>query len=426
MAKSKSKQKLTPKQKALESEYNKQRRRIERFMKSAKERGWHFLTWEVLPDKPKKITPASVSRLEKITPEKMYRIGTFIDPLTGRSGKGLYGRDVERELSALKGLETRFNKNPKQFSPKTQNKIARQIESRNREAERWADAKRKAEQSRREREREEAYEEGKKRREEREQKEQAHIKTTDDLIIEGRYVIDQNTGEVIIQLPAEYFIDNGNIYTELYNTRERPFFNPEEYGYQNTGNFYSINGVEQKPVPITDEEEFTGGTNGNVPDNDEWEWEGVTTEEPLYETQEVLEEVERMIDDFDPESAADETYRGISKSAKRRRNSSVDNYQNNKETAQRILDDAINSEGRDNVAKRLQNNAGAAIEATNALLYSYNDDYFDCLSEFATIIKGKALTPEEAINMEGEDTGLSSFFPNPHRRTPNNAGNSRR
>lgn len=81
------KKKLT----ALEKKYNQQRKRIQRFISIHEKRGYSFEN--VLPDKPKKITQASVRRLEKITPQYLYQRGQY-------GGELSYGEIV----SAKRGL----------------------------------------------------------------------------------------------------------------------------------------------------------------------------------------------------------------------------------------------------------------------------------------------------------------------------------
>lgn len=76
---------------ALEQKYNQQRKRIQRFISIHEKRGYFFEN--VLPDKPKKITQASVRRLEKITPQYLYQRGQY-------GGELSYGEIV----SAKRGL----------------------------------------------------------------------------------------------------------------------------------------------------------------------------------------------------------------------------------------------------------------------------------------------------------------------------------
>ena len=81
------KKKLT----ALEKKYKQQRRRIQRFISTHEKRGYSF--GNVLPRIPKKITQASVRRLEKITPQYLYQRGQY-------GGELSYGEIV----SAKRGL----------------------------------------------------------------------------------------------------------------------------------------------------------------------------------------------------------------------------------------------------------------------------------------------------------------------------------
>lgn len=59
----------------LEKKYNQQRKRIQRFISTHEKRGYFFDN--VLPDKPKKITQASVRCLEKITAQYLYQRGQY-------------------------------------------------------------------------------------------------------------------------------------------------------------------------------------------------------------------------------------------------------------------------------------------------------------------------------------------------------------
>ena len=90
----------------LQKEYQKQRRRIQQFIKRAEKRGYVFET-NPLPATPKKITQASVSRLKKITPKQLYKSAIYIKEETGEAVSGGHGRYYEREKAARKAAETR-------------------------------------------------------------------------------------------------------------------------------------------------------------------------------------------------------------------------------------------------------------------------------------------------------------------------------
>ena len=74
----KRKRKLSP----LQQEYRKQRRRVQEFVRRAKKRGYQFEEG-IIPNIPKKITKASVERLKKLTPKKLYEKAEYVDIETG-------------------------------------------------------------------------------------------------------------------------------------------------------------------------------------------------------------------------------------------------------------------------------------------------------------------------------------------------------
>lgn len=83
-----------------EQAYNKELRRINRFIKAAEKRGFIF-NLKILPPQPKKITKASVQRLKKITPETLYKKASYqTDDF--RIISGVEGRKLERSRAAKK------------------------------------------------------------------------------------------------------------------------------------------------------------------------------------------------------------------------------------------------------------------------------------------------------------------------------------
>ena len=79
----------------VEIEYSKQRKRIQSFIRKHEKEGFYFEE-NSLPSIPKKITKASVSRLKKITPQKLYSKAVY-------AGKASYGEVV----SSYKGRQLR-------------------------------------------------------------------------------------------------------------------------------------------------------------------------------------------------------------------------------------------------------------------------------------------------------------------------------
>lgn len=96
-------QKQTPTERA----YSKQVKRIKQFIRRAEKRGYKF-SENVLPQKPKRITQASIRKLARITPEKMYQKAVYGGEATGGEiVKGTEGIKLERKVSRLKAAQTR-------------------------------------------------------------------------------------------------------------------------------------------------------------------------------------------------------------------------------------------------------------------------------------------------------------------------------
>ena len=91
---------------AIKDDYMKQRRRIQRAI-SRMEKGGYILPENVLPPIPKRITRASVRRLEKITTDVLYKKSRYVDIETGEIISGIVARDRKRSEAAKKAAETR-------------------------------------------------------------------------------------------------------------------------------------------------------------------------------------------------------------------------------------------------------------------------------------------------------------------------------
>lgn len=87
--------------------YNKQRKRIQQFIRRAERRGYQFAEG-VLPDKPSRITQASVRRLEKLTPDVLYKKAQYGGEATfGEIVSAEEGRKAERSVRSTKAAQTR-------------------------------------------------------------------------------------------------------------------------------------------------------------------------------------------------------------------------------------------------------------------------------------------------------------------------------
>lgn len=95
------------KQTQAERDYSKQVRRIKQFIRKSEKRGYQF-DEDVIPQRPKRITQASVRKLAKLTPEKLYQKAEYASQASyGEVVTGVKGARLERSLRAKKAAETR-------------------------------------------------------------------------------------------------------------------------------------------------------------------------------------------------------------------------------------------------------------------------------------------------------------------------------
>lgn len=95
------------KQTLAERAYSKQVKRIRQFIRKAEKRGYQFSD-NVLPQRPKRVTQASVKKLAKITPEKLYKKAVYGGLATmGEIVPAIVGLKLERSLRAKKSAQTR-------------------------------------------------------------------------------------------------------------------------------------------------------------------------------------------------------------------------------------------------------------------------------------------------------------------------------
>lgn len=95
------------KQTPTERAYSKQVRRIKQFISRAEKRGFHF-NENALPKRPNRITQASVRKLAKLTPDKLYEKAEYAGTLSyGEIVPSIEGLKLERSARAKKGAETK-------------------------------------------------------------------------------------------------------------------------------------------------------------------------------------------------------------------------------------------------------------------------------------------------------------------------------
>lgn len=95
------------KQTPAERAYSKQVKRIKQFIRRAEKRGYQF-SENVLPQRPERVTQASVRKLAKLTPDKLYKKAVYGGLLSeGEIVPATVGLKLERSLRAKKATETR-------------------------------------------------------------------------------------------------------------------------------------------------------------------------------------------------------------------------------------------------------------------------------------------------------------------------------
>lgn len=104
------------------AEFNKQIKRIKRFIRSAEKRGYSFPDF-TLPQAGKTVRKRDIEKLKKITPKSLYEQAIYTkyaDPTTGEALSGSAGRSIERSIAAKKAAQTRKRSarvDPEEFQP---------------------------------------------------------------------------------------------------------------------------------------------------------------------------------------------------------------------------------------------------------------------------------------------------------------------
>lgn len=98
---------MAKKRTEAEKQYQKELRRLQRWVQSAEARGYVFPSGSPIPQAPKEITQASVRRLQKITPESLYRKVKYLDQATGKLVSGTQGQALEAKARREKSQAAR-------------------------------------------------------------------------------------------------------------------------------------------------------------------------------------------------------------------------------------------------------------------------------------------------------------------------------
>lgn len=92
------KKRLTPNQAA----WNKEFKRIQRFIKNASKRGF---TFDIEIEKPSRVTKKQLEKIRSLKPKELYKQAVYIIPETGEEVTGTEGRTYERSQAQLKSRQ---------------------------------------------------------------------------------------------------------------------------------------------------------------------------------------------------------------------------------------------------------------------------------------------------------------------------------
>lgn len=92
-----------------QAEYEKELKRIKRFIKNAEKRGYFF--GDIIPKRPARITQKAIEDLKYLTTERLYAKGKYIDKTTGEVLSGTEGRKLERQKAYARGVAAKADRN---------------------------------------------------------------------------------------------------------------------------------------------------------------------------------------------------------------------------------------------------------------------------------------------------------------------------
>lgn len=119
------KRKLTPNQQA----YEKERKRIQQFVRRAKKRGYFFPD-DIVPSRPKTVRKRDIERVKRLKPETLYKRAVYIaDEETGLILSGEERRKQERQEASRKARQTLERRRIEAEQERKQEEFYRKAES---------------------------------------------------------------------------------------------------------------------------------------------------------------------------------------------------------------------------------------------------------------------------------------------------------
>lgn len=352
----------------LKEQYKKELRRLKRFIREAEKRGFSFPIGSI-PEEPKRITSSSVTRLRRITPESLYRKATYTDADTNLRVKGKTPQQIHKMMHPGGNARKRGAPDLPTGRRPASEKVKKPPLTPEERKLRKEYSKQK---SRIKRVMQRAAQRGyyfpdmadlfvKPDQATRAELEKLRGITANDIYGRGIWR-NPATGEVISgserRRQERSEAAQRGVQTRRYREAlERLANQDKQYGF------------------------FAGGLAGDFSDD-------------TYET---LRYINNLIDQWSPSGDWNEWY--------------TEQRRSYKNTLKSILDGAINREGREAVARRLQERAQEVIDLVERILFGSDkqEDVQFYLVEFATILKGSALTAEESYDLTEQVDELDSY-----------------
>ena len=370
--------KLTPMQEA----YKKEQNRIKNFIRRAEKRGYHFEEG-LIPEMPKRVTQKALEDIKRINQYKLYKHSEFYRNESDIHEPGRARRQFEREISAQAGAHTR-----------QVNKLMREHGLDRDEANKiyWKQRKEKRQRENNQYAREHGYDSWEDLQEANRKYE--HDRELQELQEEIDEYTQQNVQEVPVTVevphikPAPLFETKQEKLERLKKELEEVQKEIEEEKEQST---YTEEEIENTPSDFFKEvmkkineqgkgarERYYDNNKDRIPND---------TNTPPERTTLVLNTIEDMINSWEPDPRWSEYWTGVKEDDKNR--------------LDRMLQNAIENEGRTTVAERLERQAEYAISLADAICYGSGskgngrDDVNRAFTEFSAIIMGRNLTFEE-------------------------------
>lgn len=370
---------------ALEIEINKQLRRIKSLIKRAEKRGYTFPNYKP-PKVPTRITKKTLEKLKKVTPDYIYKKAKYTLPDSGKTITGTQARKIERSSVSKKASQTRKLRSADFIPFDTGVKEERKLEK--------------------------IEEKEKRRRLSKKIDEPEHktvLEETDNFIkpddvnpdigdyaekLQEQKRINELIERWKIELPQRGYLLPKGYLDELKNKVNA---NLHSMSLDELKEINEENLLSSKIAKFKDPMTGTIFTGSEGQEKEKFRTKMKEKHELHYETsaketERTLELVQEYIDTWSPSELWTDWF--------------SDTKGKDKNTLKSILEGAVRDEGADVVARRMQENAVIIWELVEAILYESGGKESDGRSQiqfdmarFSSIIMGKALTQEEAMEL---------------------------